>query len=438
MQQRLINKYVKNSEAKVDSEQEIETKLKELEEGMITFEQMQEISNKALNVKYKAEVSFQEYKQEVEYLNSIVDESETEYDPSLEAIQQQEERRINFVKYIMEKFLSYYSQCNMILLEKEDKFNDSVKMINHHTDLQIFVDENRTRESRESVLGKTQIKIYEHKKSSANSSDNEQQNSTDASSVENNGMEDLNFPSQEELDKNINFVKTKIKDMIRNQTEMTMEDKADLLDLIHFKEVNYRVSEELKTITDVKEYHVLKDLSDIVNYMITESINDKHNDFKIINNILNSASSIYCRKSPEGQPQVKKIYLTDFLKPHAIWTEKSRWKTWIYCIIEEKKKESLMKKKKGIVEKFKKLKKESEEEDPNAGIMSKWLSRVTKPLTSFELDHEQKREIEEIEEEGLDYKTHLNIIFNVLSSYLRHLSQFGVTLAVSKEIMLYF
>lgn len=84
------------------------------------------------------------------------------------------------------------------------------------------------------------------------------------------------------------------------------------------------------------------------------------------------------------------------------------------------------------------MKEDSNEEDVNSSFMNKWISRITKPLTAFELDHEQRREIEAIEEEGLDHKTHLNIIFNVLSAYLRHLSQFGVTLDIAKKIILYF
>lgn len=323
-----------------------------------------------------------------------------------------------------------------MLLTKEDKFADSVKMINHHTDLQIFVDENRSRLDKDSLLKKATVQLYEPKR--RDNSASEGYSSTDASSVENDELKGLNLPSREELESNIKFVKNKIKDMIKNQHELTMEEKADLLNMLHNKEVNHRVTEELKTITDVKEYHVLRNLSELVNYMITESISDKHNDFKIINNILSSASSIYCRKSPDGTPQVRKTYLTDLIKNHALWTETNRWKTWIYCVIEEKKKESLNKKKKVVVEKFKKLKQESNEEDVNSSFMNKWISRITKPLTAFELDHEQRKEIEAIEEEGLDYKTHLNIIFNVLSSYLRHLSQFGVTLDIAKRIMLYF
>jgi hypothetical protein len=429
---RSYRRFSKNCEAKLDSEQEIEARLKDHEEGLITFDRIQEISNKALNVKYKTEVSFQEYKQDVEYLNSLVADTETNYLPSLKYLQHHEERRINFVKYMMEKFLSFYSQCGTIMLAKDDKYNDSVKMINYYTDLQIFVDENRSRIDKDSILSKVAVKLYEPKHAEPISIDNA---STDASSFD---IEDLNLPSREEIETNIKFVRDKIKSMIRHQIELSMEDKADLLTMVHQREVNHRISEELKTITDVKEYHVLHDLSDIVNYMITESISDKHNDFKIINNILSIASSIYCRKSPEGVPQIRKIFLTDLLKNHAIWTDTNRWKTWIYLVIEEKKKESVNKKKKSVNERYKKLKKETYDKDPNAGMMSRWISRVTKPLTAFELDNEQRREIEQVEEDGLDNKTHLNIIFNVLSSYLRHLSQFGVTLDISKTIMLYF
>jgi len=322
-------KYYRRSSLKLESEREIEIKLKEHEDGLITFEQMQDTANKALNIKYKTEVALQDYKQEIEYLNNLINDTDRKYKPCLVALQQQEERRVNFVKYTMEKFLNYYSDCNTLLLTKEDKFNDSVKMINHHTDLQIFVDENRTKADRHSILSKAKVEYYEYKPVRS-SVDSDTHYSTDASSADYDEYKDLNLPSREELDKDIKHVKSKIKEMIRDKLPMNIEDQADLLNMLHNREVNHKVTEELKTISDVKEYHVLRDLSVLVNYMITESINDKHNDFKIINNILTSASSIYCRKSPDGIPQVKKIYLTDMIKNHAIWTETNRWKTWIY------------------------------------------------------------------------------------------------------------
>ena len=172
--------------------------------------------------------------------------------------------------------------------------------------------------------------------------------------------------------------------------------------------------------------------------MITESINDKHNDFRIINNILSSASMIYWRQLSEGNIKGRKVYLTNLIKTHALWTETNRWKTWIYWVIEEKKKENITKKKKIIIEKFRKIKEESHEDDSSSGMFSKFISRITKPIATFELDHEQRMEIEAIEEEGLDRKTNLNIIFNILSSYLRFLSQYGIRLEVAQKIVLYF
>ena len=102
------------------------------------------------------------------------------------------------------------------------------------------------------------------------------------------------------------------------------------------------------------------------------------------------------------------------------------------------KKENINKKKRIVTEKYRKLKEASSEEEPSSGMFSKFLSKITKPLATFELDHEQRLEIEALEEDGVDDRTSLNIIFNTLSSYLRYLSQFGVNLESAKLIVLHF
>jgi hypothetical protein len=154
----------------------------------------------------------------------------------------------------MEKFLNYFVDCHTLILTKEDKFNDSVKMINHHTDLQIFVDENRTKSDKNSLLAISKVEFYEPKLVKNKHSDDTYY-STDASSADEE-FKDLDIPTREECERNIKYVKERIRDMVKNQTELTNEDQAELLNLLHHREVNYRVTEELKTITDVKEYHV--------------------------------------------------------------------------------------------------------------------------------------------------------------------------------------
>ncbi|CAI2372768.1 unnamed protein product [Moneuplotes crassus] len=422
-------RYFKNFETQAKSEEELERKQKQQEET--------KRDDRNLDLEHKTELSFQEYKQEVEFFNILIQEADNEYYPALSALQAQEEKRINFVKHTMEKFLDYYSQCHTVLLLKEEKFNDSVKMINHHTDLQIFVDENRTKSQKKALLGKLEVELYQPKRVSNASNENGCQPSTDTSSFDANPFEE-NSISQEEIDKNVLFVQQKIKDMIKNKSELKQEDKEDILNFVHLHEVNLRISEDLMSITDVKESHVLKDLSDIVNIMITESTSDKHNGFKIINNVLQCSSTIYCKKRQADTPRVRKDYLADLILPHSIWKEPSLWKYWIYNCIVEKKLDKIDKKKIIIEEKYKNLKEQAEKDDPNASMMSKWLSRMTKPLTSFELDQEERKEIEQLEETGCDHRTVMNIMFNVLSVYLRHLSQFKVPLDISKQIILHF
>ena len=433
--------YEKRCEMKKEWEDLIELKIKEHEEGLITFEVMQEAANKAVNVKYKAEVSLQDYKHDVEYLNNLISEANKRYKPSLDSLQKYEEKRIEFIKTTMQSFLKYYWDWNLVLLEKETKFGDSIKMINSYTDLQIFVDEHRSRTDKDSLLSKMTVHMYEPSKAyfiKQHHKEYSREHSTDASSIDNDEFRDLKIPTREEIESDIRFVSSKIRNMIKLQKELNIEEKADLLNMLHKKEVNFRISEELKTISDVKSYAVLKNLSELVNYMITESINDKHNDFRIINNILSSASMIYCRRMNDGQIKGRKEYLTILIKSHALWTETSRWKTWIYWVIEEKKKENLTKKKKVVIEKYRKIKEENYEEEATSGMFSKFISRITKPIATLELENEQKMEIEAIEEEGLDSKTNLNIIFNIMSSYLRFLSQYGIILESAKKIVLYF
>ena len=237
---RQVNKtkstYEKRWDLKKEWEDEIELKIKEHEEGLITFEEMQETANKAVNVKYKAEVSLQDYKHDVEYLNNLISDADRRYKPSLDSLQKYEERKIEFIKTTMQNLLKYYWDWNLVLLEKETKFGDSIKMINSHTDLQIFVDEHRSRADKDTLLSRMSVQIYEPKRTSLGKQrhrDINKENSTDASSMDNEDFIELNIPSREEIDSDIRFVNDKIRNMIKHQKELNLEEKADLLNMLH-------------------------------------------------------------------------------------------------------------------------------------------------------------------------------------------------------------
>lgn len=69
--------------------------------------------------------------------------------------------------------------------------------------------------------------------------------------------------------------------------------------------------------------------------MITESLNDRHEDYKIINAILTASHNIYCKKDEHNKPVLKKKYLTDLINSHGIWKEVSKWKYWISKVIDD-------------------------------------------------------------------------------------------------------
>lgn len=61
-----------------------------------------------LNVKYRAEISCQEYRAEIDNFNKALDQAEIDYKPLLQNLESNEESRINFVKYSMEKSLKMF------------------------------------------------------------------------------------------------------------------------------------------------------------------------------------------------------------------------------------------------------------------------------------------------------------------------------------------
>ena len=64
----------------------IEQALLEHEKGEISIEQVQKITNQTLNIKYKAELSSQDYKKEVEKYNLKLLEFKDEYKPLLQLL----------------------------------------------------------------------------------------------------------------------------------------------------------------------------------------------------------------------------------------------------------------------------------------------------------------------------------------------------------------
>ena len=122
----------------------IENALTEHENGNITIEQVQRLTNMNLNIKYRAENECQEYRRELSVLNLMLSKHQDDFKPILSRIQQGEESRINFLKYNFEKLMKFFKVHGQGLLDTTEEMQLQVKMINSETDIRIFIDEHRS------------------------------------------------------------------------------------------------------------------------------------------------------------------------------------------------------------------------------------------------------------------------------------------------------
>lgn len=201
-------------------------------------------------------------------------------------------------------------------------------MINSSTDIKIFIDEFKN----EHKMQKLKVKFFEPNKGG----EDEGSNSSDVDLVE-------EAEEVAKLEEDAKMVQDTFIQLFKGQIErMDMDFKANILNLLGKRQVYMRVVDLLNSIATpqkVKSEEALRDLGDLIKYMITVSMDDKHNDYKIIYAILHSSHMIFTiYKVPEGLP--KKIYLTEIIKSHAIWNEIAKWKYWIYKIIEDKRREA--------------------------------------------------------------------------------------------------
>ena len=90
------------------SEIEIERALDKHGNGDMSIEEVQRVSNASVNLKYREEEASQAYKGHIERVNRKITECETVYKPLLEGLQQNEEKRISFVRFTFEKFAKYF------------------------------------------------------------------------------------------------------------------------------------------------------------------------------------------------------------------------------------------------------------------------------------------------------------------------------------------
>jgi hypothetical protein len=279
----------------------------------MTLEQVQRITNQTLNVKYRAELASQDYKQEVEKMNDFLATLSKVYRPTLHSIQLAEEQRIDFLKVNFEKFIKHFFTFGSQLLEKSAEFQNSVNMINCDTDIRIFIDENKTEIK---CPQKVDYRPYEH------SDDIKKQKSELITQINQQKITNNQLQIEEELkQKEIDIPSlTKLMATIMKGEDISIEEKSQIISSLHSPKIRDTVAEMLKSINSpkcIESLDAIKTLGEILKYSLTAFIHEKDDSYKIVIAVLHSSQYIHHVKS--GKSDKHKIYLTSLLNDHGIW-----------------------------------------------------------------------------------------------------------------------
>ena len=305
------------------SELSIESSLLAFEQGLLSLDQVQRITNQTLNIKYKAELASQDYHVEVDSLNEQIAHFGKEYKPLLQRLQQSEESRINFLKYNVEKFVKHVGGMGKGIVEKSAEMAKQVAMVNSDTDLRIFVDEHK---SGRGWLNKVDYKPYEHSKDI-------QQQKADLINQINEQKQNNTFQQIEEELKTRELSDAQLLAYLHallHSTDLTLDQKSQMISSLHSPRVRATVADFLKTLTSprlIDNPHALKTLGELLKYLLTAYVHEKDENYRVVYAILYSSQMIYCAR--DGC----KVYLTSYLADHGIWQEINIWKICIQKII---------------------------------------------------------------------------------------------------------
>lgn len=192
-------------------------------------------------------------------------------------------------------------------------------------------------------------------------------------------------------------------------TLISKEKQLQIFEMLHERYICVSLASLLNQITSPRKMASidhLRCLGEIIKYLITIQVHDKQNEADIINSVLNTSQLIFafCEERP------KKRLLTSIIKDHGVWQDNQKWIFWIYKVIERRRSASV-----GRDERAK------QEKEKEAG----WGSSFKGFFSSAK------------EEEKGDQMCG-NIVFNTLTEYICHFTNFGMNLSQGRKLLQYF
>ena len=145
---------------------------------------------------------------------------------------------------------------------------------------------------------------------------------------------------QGEKDKNLLIDKVR---GIFNSIPISIDEKGYLIQLMHnqdMRDVLTDIISEINQPQQLDNYECLKLIADIQRFVLTLCVHEGLQEHKLLYVILESSQNVYyCREKK------RKVYLSQLLYDHGIWSDMNNWKECIDYILRLKIEDALRRKK---------------------------------------------------------------------------------------------
>ncbi|CAG9324067.1 unnamed protein product [Blepharisma stoltei] len=297
------------------------------------------------------------YKQVLQYKNSAFKASEAydksvfdanqcwnDYDSIIPGImadfQQNEESRIHFIKYSIEKYANYYIAYQKNINEIFEELNVALGTVNSEIDIKEFVDNHKS----SSPIKREEFVSYEKWKRLQKKGNQPVFNEEDYEILGDAGIQNGKDPDLELVKAVLGYLIPFKLDPVRDSIFINSpeEDKsseevldsrfyAKLSELLHTAEGRELFCDVLehKNSNRCLEYSKITQLASLIKGMLTAMMIDGDTDSSIFCKVIFVSDKFYTENEAN-----KKQYLASFISSHCIWSDAKRWNQAILSAIE--------------------------------------------------------------------------------------------------------
>lgn len=134
---------------------------------------------------------------------------------------------------------------------------------------------------------------------------------------------------------------------------ITIEEKGQVIHCMHDKRLRSVITEvlqDVKTPKPLSSQDCLKQLADIIKFILTLFVHEQSNDYKLLYSVLDSSHQIYSMGGPSSK---RKQFLYTLLEDHGIWHgDAHNWRECIQEIIQLKVADAVKRKARKVTSSF--------------------------------------------------------------------------------------